>query len=521
MGAVPQGSTLLTHTLTSACLGPSVCAEYVELCFQQKLVRLVFATETLAVGVNMPARTVVFTQLDKPNDGPGKTGHRSLRPDEFWQMAGRAGRRGMDDLGYVIYAPTLSVAGLRNMASATEMREMLVGPVPCATSQLGTPARPESPAAGHQPPVHHGRLPHPPTAVHARARGVVRAVSRPPPLPSPPFPARLAVVDRPFVLRHINQGYGPEVMEKTLLADQLQRQTAAMAREVEELTSGGGDGAGGGPSDELLKAARRAGELEDKLAGRSAVGGLVVALNPKQRKQADQELKSLRDHFGAKLSELRGKSARADLMKDEMEQNRTTLLKQWNDGVAWLKDYGFIQYDDPTCRTLTARGQAAAAFQDGQPLIIGTILADFELRKLELGEVCAWLCMFLKDSKGPELSTSELEPPRPSEGLADVIAYTKELAEQLEVEMDVNLSLMMLDWTQHKDITRIAAWIDPHMLGTFVKAVMRVASYLDVVKEVLLGLSEYQSHNKLDNHMDMLLGGLVTNESLYLRLADY
>ena len=79
---------------------------------------------------------------------------------------------------------------------------------------------------------------------------------------------------------------------------------------------------------------------------------------------------------------------------------------------------------------------------------------------------------------------------------------------------------MMLDWTTHKDITRIAHWIDPHLLGSFVKAVMRVASYIEVVKEVLLGLGMYETHNKLDNHMDLLLGGLVTNESLYLRLAD-
>jgi hypothetical protein len=50
------------------------------------------------------------------------------------------------------------------------------------------------------------------------------------------------------------------------------------------------------------------------------------------------------------------------------------------------------------------------------------------------------------------------------------------------------------------------------MLGAFVKAVMRVASYMDVVKEVLIGLNEYLVHNKLDNHMDLLLGGLVTNE---------
>ena len=75
------------------------------------------------VGVNMPARSVTFSQLDKPNDGD-LPGHRPLRPDEFWQMAGRAGRRGMDELGYVLYAPTLSVAGLRNLCSADNLRGM-------------------------------------------------------------------------------------------------------------------------------------------------------------------------------------------------------------------------------------------------------------------------------------------------------------------------------------------------------------------------------------------------------------
>ena len=100
-----------------------VLREFVELCFQQRLIMLVFATETLAVGVNMPARSVVFSQLDKPNDGD-LPGHRPLRPDEFWQMAGRAGRRGMDELGYVLYAPTLSVAGLRNLCSADNLRGM-------------------------------------------------------------------------------------------------------------------------------------------------------------------------------------------------------------------------------------------------------------------------------------------------------------------------------------------------------------------------------------------------------------
>lgn len=75
----------------------------------------------------------------------------------------------------------------------------------------------------------------------------------------------------------------------------------------------------------------------------------------------------------------------------------------------------------------------------------------------------------------------------------------------------------MLDWCAHKSVERVAVWIDAHLLGSFVKGVMRVVSYIDVVREVLLGLGEYEVHARLDHHMDLLLGGLVTNESLCTR----
>ena len=56
----------------------------------------------------------------------------------------------MDELGYVIYAPTLSVAGLRNLASPIELREMLCGRMPSAVSQLTarSPARDQPRSAG-------------------------------------------------------------------------------------------------------------------------------------------------------------------------------------------------------------------------------------------------------------------------------------------------------------------------------------------------------------------------------------
>lgn len=70
----------------------------VEELFQQGLIKLVFATETLAAGINMPARTTVISSLSKRTD----SGHRLLTPSEFLQMAGRAGRRGMDEQGHVV-----------------------------------------------------------------------------------------------------------------------------------------------------------------------------------------------------------------------------------------------------------------------------------------------------------------------------------------------------------------------------------------------------------------------------------
>ena len=70
----------------------------VEALFQRGLVKVVFATETLAAGVNMPARCTVMSALSKRGD----TGPRTLTSNEFFQMAGRAGRRGFDDVGYVV-----------------------------------------------------------------------------------------------------------------------------------------------------------------------------------------------------------------------------------------------------------------------------------------------------------------------------------------------------------------------------------------------------------------------------------
>jgi ATP-dependent RNA helicase HelY len=89
--------------------------EVTEACFEAALVKVVFATETLSLGVNMPARTVVIESLTK------FTGerHERLTPGEYTQLTGRAGRRGTDDVGYaaVLWSPFVPFSAAAGLAS--------------------------------------------------------------------------------------------------------------------------------------------------------------------------------------------------------------------------------------------------------------------------------------------------------------------------------------------------------------------------------------------------------------------
>ncbi|MDQ3877536.1 MAG: hypothetical protein M3290_04195, partial [Actinomycetota bacterium] len=72
--------------------------EAVEDLFARSLVKVVFATETLSLGINMPARSVVLENLTKFTGEK----HELMTPGEFTQLSGRAGRRGIDELGHCV-----------------------------------------------------------------------------------------------------------------------------------------------------------------------------------------------------------------------------------------------------------------------------------------------------------------------------------------------------------------------------------------------------------------------------------
>ena len=93
--------------------------EIIEILFSKGFVKVLFATETFAVGINMPTKTVVFTGYEKYDDATN--GIRTLYTDEYIQMAGRAGRRGKDTEGLVLYLPE------RDPISLQEVQRMMTG----------------------------------------------------------------------------------------------------------------------------------------------------------------------------------------------------------------------------------------------------------------------------------------------------------------------------------------------------------------------------------------------------------
>jgi hypothetical protein len=95
-----------------------VLREIVELMISKKYIKMLFATESFAVGLNCPIRTAVFTSLTK-FDGIGP---RYLLPHEYNQAASRCGRRGIDVVGHVVHC-----CNLFDMPTATEYKEILCG----------------------------------------------------------------------------------------------------------------------------------------------------------------------------------------------------------------------------------------------------------------------------------------------------------------------------------------------------------------------------------------------------------
>jgi superfamily II RNA helicase len=103
-----------------------ILKEIIEIVFKANLLKVLFATETFAVGVNMPTKTVVFTELSKYTN----KNQRDINTAEYKQMSGRAGRRGKDLIGNCIILP------IKELPTEYDIKKIMLGSLPSINSKF-------------------------------------------------------------------------------------------------------------------------------------------------------------------------------------------------------------------------------------------------------------------------------------------------------------------------------------------------------------------------------------------------
>ena len=408
-----------------------ILREYVEILFSEKLLKVVFATETLAIGINMPAKSVVFTSLEKPG-GNGEMV--SLRPEQFMQMSGRAGRRGMDDKGFVVYYP------VRNVATDSEFRQLLFGKMPAAISQLS--------------------------------------------------------IDPLFVLKSLV--YDDAILSKSLLYHQQTSYINTLTQELNKLPC---------VNDDDMKKMTVYLDLQDRLKP-----GLIRVTNT-QRKMYDREMAEL----GLSKEVIKVASERITIEK-EINSKKTQLDKEWEHSLNWLKEYNFLDYE--TSKP-TMTGKIASGLSDGKPLVRAVLIEDIKNKNITFEQFAGWLGCFTESLRltedmyveDKEINGMLEDTDRADERFQSLYEYNS-----YSDKIDYNTGLLIYLWAQHKDINQICGYIGSGQLGTFIKAVLRVISYMEEMKKVLLGLQYYELYNCLDHHQDRLMNGMVSNRSLYVEM---
>jgi hypothetical protein len=476
-----------------------VLREYVELLFQARLLRVVFATETLGVGINMPARTVVLTRLDKPS---GNGSSRPLRPDEFWQMGGRAGRRGMDPRGFVVFFQGSNSASTSSVYR--DVQSVLLGNLPPVVSRLNID----------------------PLFVLRRLARVT--IDKPRVNSVSLLPEEVDTLTFSENMCDSGDTNADGIIARTLLCHVASHKEAELTRQLIHLDNIRADT----EDDEL----RGICVLEDLNHYRElacptmSTTGFALRLTPKQRKARDKEISALLQRYGGRVENLMAAASTHESrlrLETDLRNCHEELGRVWATSLAWLVDNTFVKPDG--C-TVTPKGRASSLMTDGNPLVRGVVVFEGYIDAMDLVDVVAWLGAFTEPLRFAA-DPSELSRSRNS-ALQSAYDRSLELSDSYERVIVFNgkgddscdgggslsphTGDLLRVWMNTRDVREVCRFIDPSQLGGFVRAVLRVLAFMEELDQVLLGLEKYELHARFRERNSTLLHGVITNRSLYV-----
>ena len=441
--------------------------EIIEILFSKGYVKLLFCTETFAVGLNMPTKTVLFAGYKKYDDTTGSM--RMLRNDEYLQMAGRAGRRGKDDKGVVIYLPD------REPVDPQDMYRMMKGARPPLESRMD---------------FHYDFLL---KTLHSS---------------SPNEPLKW--------LRIMEQSYWFQ-QHQQFVREKKQEIIACTARK-DELHLQEPFRSGCAKRWELEQQIKRTVNAERKQVQRELDAVKNRQLGPKWNQAlADyQTLQGLEREESEKIAQLA-----------EWENHRSSIQPV----VQMLYELGYLRHADPSTLTsedLGLKGMLATEINEGHSILMTEAYTEGILHGLSGEElICVLACFQEKKDTEHQPSLNEI---RVSVNVIGAIKKIQTMAEQCSimeqrvgypVEGFWNTSTRMVEpmqrWMEGENASVICAEYELFE-GNLIRSVMKMANVLDE----WLAMATYCQHTdqiqKVTEAKSRLLRDVGMSDSLYLRL---
>lgn len=446
-----------------------ILKEMVEILYEKKLIKVLIATETFAMGVNMPTRTVIFTQTTKFD---GKES-RPLRPEEYGQMAGRAGRRGLDTFGTVIILPE------DNIPTESEAKQMIMAPPQKISSKL--------------------------------------------------------VIDYTFILKRLSIkmeesndsdtiDYLYNCLRNTMFAEEVEFSSQGLIRRVNELEK---DLVKFDNISEQFSNFLQMKGLQEKLdSQRTSIFKISQKDSKKINKQIIEIESTLKDK--KELEEWYKVYSEKSTLESQLNFNKTQFENQIKIVLNYLIDTNIIFYENDY--QLTSLGRIVSEVNECNPLVLGYILSKDYLNKLDFNEIVALLSIFISDRSIEEPYISDLDI---SNEFSDILNDIGEMVDKkMCEETDINNDLpykFWSDWDLHLSMFNVMLkwpdsdvnWKDVYHLyetfeGNFCRNVLRLVNLLRNVESIARLMNDTELLNKLDGYQEKLIKDIVIIDSLYL-----
>jgi superfamily II RNA helicase len=445
-----------------------VIREMVELLFEKRYIKLLFATETFAVGINMPTKTVIFTSLNKFSG----TKMRDLLPHEYTQMAGRAGRRGIDTIGHVIHC-----ANLFKLPEINNYRAMLTGPPKMLTSQFKLSFN---------------------LILNMNARDLVDEI--------------IHFMKNSFVQN--------DIAKAIAYYDQTENELLEKKKSQEEIIN----------DKNIVKTPIEIINKFNELTKNSEI------VNNKQKKKLLHNMNTLKEEYSSIETDLvyyeqlqqtkvelnNNKAYRFDTV-NHIENNVKNMINV-------LKTNNFLEEDGQ----LTKKGIVAMNIQEVHPLVFGDIYdtCDFNISASELvGLLSCFTSISMPDDLRLSIPGNELVNPNVkimAKRLNNTMTKYYNLEDEYELNSGADFNLhfelidYMIEWcnatnetTCHKLITDMKTTKEL-FLGEFIKCILKINNIAKELETVCTLLDNFSLLQKVKQIPELTLKYVVTNQSLYI-----